>query len=100
MVKATVVLDRMGATSVSQNGLSPEAVAQTLLDLNGSRNVAVTISPEGADERLMVAVDGSRALVEGRRIFNPRSLGTAVSLCHRRNRSLRRRYDLYALYRW
>jgi hypothetical protein len=63
MLKATVELDRVSEPSEAWNGLSPETVAETLLNLYGARDVTLTITPEGSDERLMVAIDGSRAFL-------------------------------------
>lgn len=61
--RATVVLERCGETSSPRSGLSPEEVAEAVRGLGGSHDVTVIISPEGIDERLMVAVDGSRAFL-------------------------------------
>jgi hypothetical protein len=62
-LKVTVVVEHGGETSSPRSGLSPEAAAQAVRDLDGSRDVTVTISPEGLDERLLVGVDGSRAFI-------------------------------------
>lgn len=62
-VKATVVLERQGETSVPRTGLSVDTVAGVLLDLDGRRGVTLTISLEGVDERLMVAIDGTLAFL-------------------------------------
>lgn len=52
-----------GETSDPRTGLSADAVARTLLDLGGTRDFTVTVSPEDVDERLLVAVDGSHAFL-------------------------------------
>ena len=61
--RATVVLERCGETSSPRSGLSPEEVAEAVRGLGGGHDVTLIISPEGIDERLMVAVDGSRAFL-------------------------------------
>jgi len=62
-MKASVVVERLGEASAPQHGLSPESVAEVLRDLDGARDVTMTVSPEGTSERLMVAIDGSRAFL-------------------------------------
>lgn len=61
--KATVVLERQGETSAPQCGLSGDALVRAVVDLDGCRDVTLTISAEGVDDRLMVAVDGSLAFL-------------------------------------
>jgi len=63
MMKASVVLERLGEAPTLQDGLAPEAVAKALRDLNGARDVTMIISAQGTSERLMVAIDGSSAFL-------------------------------------
>ena len=62
-VRTTVVLERQGEPAFPRSGLSPNEVARELLELDGSRDVTVIVSPEGGDEHLMIAIDGSRAFL-------------------------------------
>lgn len=61
--RATVVLELPGRTSSPRSGLSPQEAAEAIRGLAGSHDVTVIISPEGIDERLMVAINGSRAFL-------------------------------------
>src|SRR5437762_630857 len=61
--RAAVVLEHQGEASSLRSGLSAEAVVRTVRGLAGGRDVTVTITTEGVDERLMIAVDRSRAFV-------------------------------------
>jgi hypothetical protein len=63
MRNANIELERVGEMSVARNELSPDAVAEAILDLGGARGVTMTITPDGSGEHLMVAVDGSRAFL-------------------------------------
>jgi hypothetical protein len=60
---ATVVVERLDEASRPESGLSPEAVGHALRALEGSRDVTMIISPEGIDERLMAAIDGSHVFL-------------------------------------
>jgi hypothetical protein len=60
---ATVEVERLGEASPPESGMSPEAIPHALRALEGSRDVTMIISPEGVDERLMAAIDGSRAFL-------------------------------------
>lgn len=62
-MRTTVVLECQGERDAPRSGLSPEEVARELLGLAGSRDVTVTVSPEGVDEKVMVAIDGSHAFL-------------------------------------
>lgn len=62
-LRITIVLERQGQASPTRPGLSPEEVIQQLLALNGSRDVSISIRPEGVDEKIIVAVDGTRAFL-------------------------------------
>lgn len=61
--KSTVVLERQGEASPPQTGLAPDEVAQEILGLDGSRDVTLSIRPDGVDEQVMVAVDDSHAFL-------------------------------------
>ena len=64
MRNANIELERVGQISVARNGISPDAVAKAIQNLEGVRNVTMTITPEGVSgEHLMVAIDGSRAFL-------------------------------------
>jgi hypothetical protein len=63
MRNANIELERVGEMPVARNELSPDTVAEAILDLEGARGVTMTITPDGAGEHLMVAVDGSRAFL-------------------------------------
>jgi hypothetical protein len=63
MRNANIELERAGEMSAARNGLSPDAVAEAILNLDGARDVTMTITPEGACEHLIVAIDGSRAFL-------------------------------------
>jgi len=63
MRTASIDLERVGEMSVARKGLSPETVAEAVLDLDGARDITMTITPDGASEHLMVAIDGSRAFL-------------------------------------
>lgn len=60
---ATVAVERLDEASRPESGLSPEAVGHALRALEGSRDVTMIISPEGIDERLMAAIDGSHVFL-------------------------------------
>lgn len=60
---ATVVVERLDEASRPESGISPEAVGHALRALEGSRDVTMIISPEGIDERLMAAIDGSHVFL-------------------------------------
>jgi hypothetical protein len=61
--KATVHIEPDGCESRLSDVLSAEAITQAIKGLDGERAVTLTITPEGVDERLLVAVDGSHAFV-------------------------------------
>lgn len=64
MRNANIELERVGQISVARNGVSPDAVAEAIQNLDGARDVTMTVTPEGvAGEHLMVAIDGSRAFL-------------------------------------
>jgi hypothetical protein len=63
MRNANIELQRMGEMSAGRNELSPDAAAEAILGLDGAEGVTMTVTPEGAGEHLMVAVDGSRAFL-------------------------------------
>jgi hypothetical protein len=64
MRNADIELQHVGQISVARNGVSPDAVAEAIQNLDGARDVTMTITPEGlAGEHLMVAIDGSRAFL-------------------------------------
>jgi len=64
MRNANIELERVGQISVARNGVSPDAVAKAIQNLEGVRNATMTITPEGVSgEHLMVAIDGSRAFL-------------------------------------
>ena len=56
---ATVRVDRVGRPSITRERLHPDAIVQLVRDLDGAHHTAVAIMPDGSEERLMVAVDGS-----------------------------------------
>lgn len=62
-LRSSVVLERYGEASPPRTGLAPEEVVRELVGLDGSRDVTVSIRPDGVDEQIMVAVDGSRAFL-------------------------------------
>jgi hypothetical protein len=62
-VRANVALESEGSMSGSRSGLSPQAATQALLDQKGSRDVTLVVWVEGVDERLLAAIDGSRAFL-------------------------------------
>jgi hypothetical protein len=59
----TIVLENPDGTSQSSTGLSPDDAVEALRGLDGRRGVTMTITQDGVDEHLMVAVDGSRAFL-------------------------------------
>lgn len=64
MRNANIELERVGQISVARNRVSPDAVAKAIRNLDGARDVTMTITPEGVSgEHLMVAIDGSRAFL-------------------------------------
>jgi hypothetical protein len=64
MWNANIEIERVGQVRVARHGVSPDAVAEAIHNLDGARDVTMTITPEGvAGEHLMVAIDGSRAFL-------------------------------------
>jgi hypothetical protein len=61
--QATVHAERGGRSFPAQEGLSPVAVARSVTDLEGAQDVILVIVPSGSHERLLVAVDGSKAFL-------------------------------------
>jgi len=60
---ATVQIEGTAPFSLDQEPLTPEAVARLLRGLRDERDVTVSVQPQGLDERLLVAVDGTLAFL-------------------------------------
>jgi len=62
--RVSVELQHAGELSPPKRArLSSDAVVEAVEQLAGSRDVTMTVYMDGSDERLMVAVDGSRAFL-------------------------------------
>jgi hypothetical protein len=80
--EAPVHVERSRADLGASEILRAAAVAQTVRDLEGERDLTVTISPVGGRTRLLIAVDGSAAFLgleraDGVFQFATRSAGPA-----------------------
>lgn len=61
--RAAILTERPGEAPRLQADLSPDAVAEALEHLASVHDVTMTISPDWSDERLLVAIDGSHAVL-------------------------------------
>ncbi len=61
--RATITVESPGQHLPPQSGVSLDEVIETLRRLAGIHDVTMIVVPESSDERLMIAVDGSRAFL-------------------------------------
>ena len=81
----TVRIERAGKPEVRLESVSVDEVARLITALSGERGTTISVQPDGLDERLLVAVDGTRAFIglkspDGLFQFAPRDTTSTATL--------------------
>ena len=59
----TLAIERSGQSGAPRGGLSADEVARIVKEMSGERDATIFVQPNGLDERLLVAVDKTRAFI-------------------------------------
>lgn len=59
----TLTIERAGQAGAPRGGLSADEIAKAVEEVSGERDTTVFIQPNGLDERVLVAVDKTRAFI-------------------------------------
>jgi hypothetical protein len=69
---ATLTIERAGQSEATRTGLTADEVATIVEQTSGEQDVTVLVQPKGLDERVLVAVDRTRAFLGLERPDGPR----------------------------